>query len=75
MAGRIRTPSGTPPGRQAGVCHAHGTQGRAGPLERLAAIRRASGWSRIPALLADVDHLAADMHAEAAALIDCLPRG
>ena len=28
-----------------------------------------------PTLLADVNHLAADMHAEAAALIHCLPRG
>jgi diacylglycerol O-acyltransferase / wax synthase len=28
-----------------------------------------------PTLLADVDHLAAGMQAEAAALIDCLPRG
>ena len=28
-----------------------------------------------PTLLADVDHLASDMHAEAAALIGCLPRG
>ena len=28
-----------------------------------------------PTLLADVNHLASDMHAEAAALIGCLPRG
>lgn len=28
-----------------------------------------------PTVLADVDHLASDMHAEAAALIDCLLRG